>query len=181
VDSWSSISIECSDIHGNAEGDWVEPIEELLGQNGNICEAPLFCDPENGDFTLAEGSPCLPDFNPGCGLMGAHGVGCKAPAGVPSSQVLANGIRLYPNFPNPFNPVTTIRFELPFPQRTKLTVFFADGRRVVTLVDRLSGAGRQEAVWNGTDEHGRKVPSGVYFFRLEAGEYSKTEKMTLVK
>ena len=181
VDESSGVSIVCTDIHGNAGGDWVLRIEELLGKDGNICEDPLFCDPEAGDLTLAEGSPCLPEFNPDCGLMGAHGLGCSAPAAVPTSEILAKGIRLDANYPNPFNPATTIQFELPFAQQTRLTIYLVDGRRVVTLVDQFSPAGRQEIVWNGVDEHGRQVPSGIYFYRLEAGKYSETKRMALIR
>lgn len=181
VDESSVAGIICTDIHGNAGGDWVFPIEELLGQDGNICRDPLFCDPEGGDFTLAAGSPCMPDFNPDCGLMGAHGLGCDAPAAVQLPEILANGIRLCPNYPNPFNPATTIRYELPVAQQTRLTIYLVDGSRVATLVDQVSAAGRQEVVWNGTDEHGRHVPSGIYFYRLEAGEFSETKRMALIR
>ena len=181
VDGSSSAHIECTDIHGNAGGDWVGYIEVLLGKDGNICEDPLFCDPEGDDFTLAAGSPCLSGFNPDCGLMGAHGLGCDAPSAVPPPGILTGGARLYPNFPNPFNPATAISYEVPTAQQTRLSIYRVDGRRVVTLVDRLSAPGRQEVVWYGTDEHGRQVPSGIYFYRLEVGTYSETKRMALIK
>lgn len=181
VDESSSASIVCTDIHGNAGGDWVGYIAEFLGQDGNICEDPLFCDPEGGDFTLAAGSPCLPGFNPDCGIMGAHGLGCDAPSAVPPPGILAGGVRLYPNFPNPFNPATTISYEVPAAQQTRLSIYRVDGRRVVSLVDQLSTAGRQEVVWHGTDEHGRQVPSGIYFYRLEVGQYVETKRMALIR
>lgn len=181
MDEFSFISIVCTDIYGNAGGDWVSPIGDLLGQDGNICEDPLFCDPEGGVFTLAEGSPCLPEFNPDCGLIGAHGLGCNAPASAPPSEISVIGIQLLSNYPNPFNPVTTIHYELPYTQQARLTVYMVDGRRVVTLVDQVTPAGRQEIVWDGTDEHGHHVPSGVYFYRLEAGKFEQTKRMVLIK
>ena len=181
VDEWSGVSLACTDIHGNAGGDWVLPIEGLLGQDGNICEDPLFCDPENGNFALAEGSPCLAEFNPDCGLLGAYGLGCSAPAAAPHSEIPVIGIRLFPNYPNPFNPATTIHFELPYSQKARLTIYRVDGRRVTTLVDQFTPAGRQEIVWNGTDHKGRNVPSGIYFYRLEAGKYSETKRMALIR
>lgn len=182
VDNSSGIGIECTDIHGNAGGDWVGLIEELLGQDGNISEDPLFCDPENGNFTLAEGSPCLPDFNPGCGLMGAHGIGCGTPAGVPSPRVLAHGIRLHPNFPNPFNPRTTIAFVLPEREVVSLRIFDMSGRLVKELITaEPHTSGRHEVVWNGRDDAGHPVASGTYLYRLDARSYRETKRMVLFK
>jgi nitrous oxidase accessory protein NosD len=70
--------ISCTDIWGNAAGDWVGGFEGHLGVNGNICEDPLFCGDENPaePFTLHSGSPCASDCNPECGQVGAWGVGC---------------------------------------------------------------------------------------------------------
>jgi hypothetical protein len=70
--------LACCDLFGNAGGDWVGTIADQYGVNGNICEDPLFCDPENGDFTLQECSPCAPFSppNPECDLIGAWPVGC---------------------------------------------------------------------------------------------------------
>lgn len=71
-------TLSCCDLFGNAGGDWVGGLEEQLGVRGNICEDPLFCDPENGDFTLQECSPCAPFSppNPECDLIGAWPIGC---------------------------------------------------------------------------------------------------------
>jgi hypothetical protein len=77
VDGWL-IGLRCSDIYGNQGGDWVGGIEDQFGVNGNISEDPLFCDPENDDFTLEDCSPCAPFSppNPGCDLIGAWPIGC---------------------------------------------------------------------------------------------------------
>ena len=85
------------------------------------------------------------------------------------------------NHPNPFNPATTISYDLPVARQTWLTIYSVDGRRVTTLVDGLSTAGRHEVVWTGTDDYGRQVPSGIYFYRLEAGEYAETKRMVLIR
>ena len=69
-------TLTCCDIYGNAGGDWVGDIADQYGVNGNICEDPLFCDPENGDFTITSDSPCAPDYNPECGLIGAWPAEC---------------------------------------------------------------------------------------------------------
>jgi predicted outer membrane repeat protein len=78
--SSSDIIIRCSDIYENAGGDWVWWIADMDTVYGNLCEDPLFCDPENGDFRLQTCSPCVPGHHPrghDCGgLIGARGVGC---------------------------------------------------------------------------------------------------------
>ena len=72
------VTLTCCDLFGNAGGDWVGGIENQYGIDGNICEDPLFCDPENGDYHLQEGSPCAPFTPPNeeCDLIGAWPVGC---------------------------------------------------------------------------------------------------------
>lgn len=85
------------------------------------------------------------------------------------------------NKPNPFNPKTTISFSLPREERVTLAVFDAAGRRVKTLHDKVEGAGVHRVIWDGTDEAGRPVASGVYFYRMDAGKFSQTKKMLLVK
>ena len=88
---------------------------------------------------------------------------------------------LHCGYPNPFNPMTTIGFDLPNSQYVRLTVYTVDGRRVTLLVNERRSAGRYEVVWKGLDDHGRLVPSGVYFYRLEAGRFSDTKRMVLIK
>jgi len=89
--------------------------------------------------------------------------------------------RAFPNYPNPFNPTTRIEFELPRTETVELSVFGLDGRRIVKLVDEALPAGHHEVIWTGRDEHGKIVASGTYFYRLKAGTYTKTCKMTLLK
>jgi len=89
--------------------------------------------------------------------------------------------RLFGSHPNPFNPATSIDFELPEPQRAELVVFSVDGRRVATLKNERLAAGRHTVTWTGRDDAGEKVASGIYFYRLRAGAFSETRKMTLIK
>jgi len=79
--------LSCCDIWGNSGGDWVEGIAEQYGVNGNIAEDPQLCDPENGDFQIAESSPCAPFTppNPECDLIGAWPVGCAGTPATPRS------------------------------------------------------------------------------------------------
>ena len=88
---------------------------------------------------------------------------------------------LYNNYPNPFNPNTTIRFALPKAQNVKLVVYNALGQKVYTLFDGKQRKGLHIAQWNGIDQRGRQVSSGVYFYRLEAEDFEMTKKMVLLK
>jgi len=89
---------------------------------------------------------------------------------------------LLQNRPNPFNPQTTIAFELPNEQAVSLRVFDLSGRLVRVLVDgEVYGQGHSEATWNGRDDSGRQVAAGMYFYRLGAGDYTETKRMALVK
>ncbi len=90
-------------------------------------------------------------------------------------------LALHQNSPNPFNPVTTIAFEIPADGRVELSVYSASGRRIATLVDRALPAGRHAASWRGEDEAGAPVASGVYFFRLTQNGESVTAKGVLLK
>ncbi len=92
------------------------------------------------------------------------------------------GYALHPCYPNPFNPATTISYDLPEAATVNLTIYDVAGKTVQTLVTaEVVGAGRHEVVWNGRDDSGRAAPAGVYFYRLDAGEYFETRRMTLVK
>ena len=99
-------------------------------------------------------------------------------AAIPETPVMH---RAFPNYPNPFNPATRIDFELPATETVELSVFGLDGRRIVKLVDGALPAGRHTVIWTGRDAHGEIVASGTYFYRLKAGAYTKTCKMTLLK
>jgi hypothetical protein len=79
-DATSGATLTCCDVFGNAWGDWVGCIEGQLGINGNIAEDPMFCDPDNNDFHINCSSPCAPDYNPECALIGAWDVGCGSTA-----------------------------------------------------------------------------------------------------
>jgi len=89
--------------------------------------------------------------------------------------------RLGPNYPNPFNPSTTIVFSLAEAGQTSLRIYDVSGRLVRTLVDYELPAGFQEIGWDGRDESGNSVASGVYFYRLATGRYTGTRKMVMLR
>jgi len=85
------------------------------------------------------------------------------------------------NYPNPFNPTTTIAFDLARDGAVVIDVYNIKGQRVKSLVNDVRGAGRYNVVWNGDDSSGKSVGSGVYFYRMTADGYTKTQKMVLMK
>ncbi len=91
-----------------------------------------------------------------------------------------NEFRVYDNFPNPFNPSTTIRYELQYRSHLKLEVFDILGRLVTTLVDEVQSGGTYEVVFN-TISSNRELSSGTYFIRFQAGSFHTVKKITLLK
>ncbi|HPH60226.1 MAG TPA: FlgD immunoglobulin-like domain containing protein, partial [Candidatus Syntrophosphaera sp.] len=89
--------------------------------------------------------------------------------------------RLHGNYPNPFNPTTTIRFDLPEAASVHLDIFNLRGQKVRSLVNSDLPAGAHSAVWNGRDTTGNPVSSGVYLYRLSDGNRELTRKMMLMK
>jgi aminopeptidase N len=98
---------------------------------------------------------------------------------VPGTTVAA--ARVTGNYPNPFNPSTTIDFELPSAQRVVVAVYDLAGRRVATLVDGFQEAGQHQAVWNGLDDSGARAASGVFLVRMNAGGSTSLHKITMVQ
>lgn len=96
---------------------------------------------------------------------------------LPASERLV----LNANFPNPFNPTTTLSFNLPQQGPAKLEIFNVKGQLVNTLVDKLLPSGSHSLVWNGVDKHNRPVASGVYYYRLSTAQGSLKKKMILMK
>ena len=94
---------------------------------------------------------------------------------------LGTQFSLEDNWPNPFNPTTTIAFTLPRPTRVRMHVYNIRGQLVKTLIDREMGGGRHTVQWDGTDGSGRKVATGIYLYTLEAGSFHASKKMLLVK
>lgn len=94
---------------------------------------------------------------------------------------LPRAYQLEQNFPNPFNPITRIQFNLSRTDKVKLEVFNSLGQRVATLIDDIRPVGAHTVYWNGADDGGQPVASGIYFYKLTAGNQSETRKMVLLK
>jgi hypothetical protein len=97
------------------------------------------------------------------------------------APALPDGFQLAQNYPNPFNPSTRILFQAPEPGRVALRVFNISGQEVRELLNEPVDAGAHTVLWDGRDDRGRPAASGIYFCRMQAGEYVKTVKMLLVR
>ncbi len=107
-----------------------------------------------------------------------------ASTGLAAGVELPKGFSLAQNSPNPFNPSTTISYSVPEGSGgvpVSLAVYDVRGREVVRLVEAFSGGGSYSVVWSGLDSNGRQVPSGVYIYKLTAGEHEQSRKMVMLK
>jgi hypothetical protein len=104
------------------------------------------------------------------------------------SQIPVSQIELYQNYPNPFNPETTISFDLTTEnaENAEINIYNIKGQKIKTFpINQLTNQPVNQIVWNGTDENGNTVPSGMYFYKLisegNSGRYTSTKKMILMK
>ena len=108
---------------------------------------------------------------------------------VPSSErfvlnrknVIPVTFSLHQNFPNPFNPITTLRYDLPSDALVTLSIYDMLGREITQLVNTSQEAGFKSVQWDATDSTGRPVSAGVYLYQIQAGEFVQTRKMMLLK
>jgi len=133
--------------------------------------------PPEGKFVLAKtaGGDLCPEFqhSPGRDIL--------LPVYESDSPVLPESFELGQNNPNPFNPSTAIDFALPKSANVKVEIFNILGQKVKTLVDEYLSAGYKKVTWDGTDNTGKTVASGVYLYRMTADDFSATKKMMLMK
>ncbi|MBN1213128.1 MAG: SBBP repeat-containing protein [candidate division Zixibacteria bacterium] len=97
------------------------------------------------------------------------------------SDQLPNGYTLEQNYPNPFNPTTFIEYTVPRRMHVTLTIYNLLGQEINTLVDEMKSYGTYRATWDGTDNAGRKVASGIYFYKLQSEDGIQSKKMIMLK
>jgi hypothetical protein len=100
--------------------------------------------------------------------------------GIDNNAVL-DKFSLSQNYPNPFNPITKISYNLPKDERVRITVSDIMGKRIKTLVDSDQISGQNTVHWNATNDFGNPVSAGIYFLTIEAGSFTNTNKMILLK
>jgi len=100
----------------------------------------------------------------------------------PGQPVIADQVILFPNYPNPFNPLTTIRFTLPRANPVSLIVYDINGKEVMPLLaGKTLPPGEHRIFWEGKNRNGLPVSSGIYFYQLKAGNFNQVRKMMLLK
>ena len=149
-----------------------------------ICIDTILWLPENRlTFTRQDGRVYFPRYDelPKCFHVAGGVTGVRWVEGSAEEENLPTRFSVSQNYPNPFNPATEFKFDLPRASQVKIEVFNVLGQRVKTLVDEKRRAGSHVADWDGTDEKGADVSSGVYFYRMMADDFSDIKKMILLK
>jgi len=99
----------------------------------------------------------------------------------PNAEEIVSASIISSNYPNPFNPTTTIRFSLPDDGDVELSIFNVKGQKVKQLASEEMTAGQHSVVWNGTDGNNKSVASGIYFYKISTGKQKQISKMLLLK
>lgn len=197
-------------IYSNIENDaftfGIDATSSMTWRHGNLVSDPLFVDT---NYFLSQDSPCIdagdpahsfndPEDpnNPGFALFPAMGtlrndMGMYGNGGVPMMPIRVEELskesdnqmqfHLFTNYPNPFNAETMIMYNLPFAGYVEISIFDVLGRRIKTLISENKPVGRHRILWNGADNNGKLVPSGIYFYKLRTGKFSETRKLILLK
>jgi predicted outer membrane repeat protein len=173
-------TLSACDLWGNTGGNWDGQIESQRDLRANSQVNPLFCGDD--DQHLAANSPCA-EQNSGIGLIGALGVGCgrQEDGGVDAEpDTVSVGEPLMVS-PNPFNPQTTISFEVASPGLVRVRIHDLRGAVVATLIDAVLPSGRQSVPWKGVDDHGRLIASGTYLVSFQSPTGLVTKKILVAR
>jgi predicted outer membrane repeat protein len=197
-DQGGTLFVDYCDVQDGIDSVSVSPLSTLNWGIGNINEDPLFIGTGDYPFSLQDLSPCvnagipdttglnLPEFD----LAGNPRVfGGRIDMGAYENQNVVGAnedlipliTKLNQNYPNPFNPSTTINYSLKENSKVTLNIYNIKGQKVKQLVSHQRSAGQHSVVWNGTDDSGKSVSSGIYFYKLKAGDFQKVRKMILIK
>jgi len=188
-----SITIAYSNIQGGESGIVKNSIGTINWLEGNNDCDPIFIDSEQDNFYLQENSPCIDagtaffifnndtiiNLNPSEYIGTAPEIGIlEIPyiLGINKNLLLPNQILLYQNYPNPFNSNTRISYKLTKTSFVKLSIFDINGRLIKTLFSERQDAGNYSINWNSNN-----LSSGVYFYRIDAGEFNSVKKCLLIK
>ena len=183
----SSTFIEYSDIEGGESGIVTNYNAIIHWLEGNIDEDPLFVDAANGDYHLTENSPCIDAGDPNFPFdpdgtivdMGAFYFDQSTLIEESDIQAVVYSIS---NYPNPFNPTTTIDFSIQNDSKIELSVFNIKGQKIKTLTHSEFTGGSHSLIWNGDDELGKSVSSGIYLYKLNVnGKIESVKKCLLLK
>jgi hypothetical protein len=130
--------------------------------------------PETFDLPIVE-------WKPGKDLTVEDPPNLVVPTGVDDQDGIPRTFDLEQNYPNPFNPETTIRYQVANTAEVKIQVYNVMGQLVKTLVDRKQAQGNYTIQWNGRNNRGQIVATGVYLLKMQAGDFTKVRKMAFIR
>jgi len=157
------------------------PPLSLFPGEGGVAAAGIAIDPATGDIWLSE------FYRKRIGRLRkvpeqfATVSGDLLPSLTWSSTSIPKDFKVHQNLPNPFNAATVIQYNLPQPVKVKIEVLNILGQKVRTLVDEFQQAGYKSTVWDGKDNSGADVASGVYFYCVESADDVSVKRMTLIR
>jgi len=131
------------------------------------------------EIVVGEYATVLPHHSAGALTKGNFSEARAADEAKPAGTITS--FELAQNYPNPFNPSTAISFVIPEAAQVTLQIYDVRGQLVKTLVGRMLATGRHQVIWHGDDANGQQVASGVYFYRMQAGSFSQSKTMLLVR
>jgi hypothetical protein len=152
------------------------PVDFRITTASGVIDTVFWVDGRHEEFHVALADSALDVL-----LDPEHWILCDKTELAPTGETVPSFAALEQNYPNPFNPATTIRFSLIEPAAVSLRIYDAAGRLVRVLAEGPLSAGTYARAWNGTDSRGAAVSSGVYLYRLDAGSFSRTRKMILIR
>jgi hypothetical protein len=179
--TWSEVaflnSIDTPEFNGMIPV-YVYPAEEIidLGDNHGLVNLFFLDDNSFGSSIQEFGEP-----NGGTLMYASIDIDFGPFVGANNNTTTPVTASLMQNYPNPFNPTTEIAYELKADQPVNLQIFNAKGQLVKTLVDEVQTAGTKTVTWNGTDDNGNSVTSGVYFYKMKSSTFESARKMILMK
>jgi hypothetical protein len=160
------------DWYGGPVDDWEEVVVDLSAYNGTV----------DMNFEYASRSSIADKAGWYIDDLALSSCSIVSPTGVDDPvEQLPTEFALHQNYPNPFNPFTGIKFDLPKDSHVKLEIFNVLGQKVTTVLDEDMRAGYRSVIWDGTDNNGHQVSTGVYFYKLIAGDHVFTKKMMMLK
>jgi len=179
-------SISYSNIQGGEAGIITNDNGNVNWLEGNIDNPPLFVDSLTGNYHLTINSPCIDAGDP---LSPLDPDGTISDMGAfyfdQINEIDENEIELVKynlsNYPNPFNPITTIEFSIQHDSHIELSIYNIKGQKVITLINEQMQEGIHTKIWFGVNENNKHVSSGIYFCEIKAGEKDSVKRMILLK
>ncbi len=158
------------------ENDGIETFELPISSTGENSHAGTF-----STEGMTEGKIYITIYYYSSGLYYKTSINVVNPVNTISEKQLPSEFLLHQNFPNPFNSSSQIQYDLPMSGFVKLSIYNLLGEELIRLKDSYDETGYKTVIWSGTDKYGEEVPTGVYFYSVDFGDYHITKKMLLVK